>query len=116
MDGAAPDPVVTAALQEIRASRGRLRIRRLAARVSTSERHLQRRFREHVGFTPKQLAGLERFRAAVRSMHREPRRPLHGIAVRCGYYDQPHFVREIRRYSGLTPTTLRSRLAAADPT
>lgn len=36
--------------------------------------------------------------------------PIAGIAVGCGFYDQPHFTRAFRRAYGLTPLAYRRRL------
>jgi methylphosphotriester-DNA--protein-cysteine methyltransferase len=61
-------------------------------------------FREHVGMSPKRYARLQRFRAIVDSVQRGRRVEWSRVAADCGFYDQPHLVREFRAFSGMTPT------------
>lgn len=77
-------------------------VARVARMLAISERQLERRFRARVGISPKRLASLRRFErgaqlaAASLSLTR--------AAVEAGYYDQPHFNREFRRFTGMTPS------------
>ena len=54
-----PAALVEAALTRTHASRGRLATRTLARELGTSERQLERAFREHVGLGPKRFARIE---------------------------------------------------------
>jgi methylphosphotriester-DNA--protein-cysteine methyltransferase len=66
-------------------------------------------FREHVGMSPKRYARLQRFRAVVDSVERGRRIEWTRVATDCGFYDQPHLVREFRAFSGMTPTDYAAR-------
>jgi AraC-like DNA-binding protein len=74
----------------------------VAAGVSSS--HLAQRFKELVGVTPKRLARTYRFAATVLAI--DPSGPVDwaSLAGRAGYFDQAHFGREFRAFTGLTPT------------
>jgi len=61
-------------------------------------------FREHVGMSPKRYARLQRFRAVVEGVHRNETVEWTRVAADCGFYDQPHLVREFRDFSGMTPS------------
>jgi AraC-like DNA-binding protein len=74
-----------------------------AERTFVSERALQRRFAEHVGYGPKTLQRVLRFQRFLRAA---PRVPLARAATLAGYADQPHLTREARRLAGLTPRRL----------
>lgn len=79
----------------------------LAERLDVSTRTLDRRFRRAVGRTPADALRRERAHLA-QGMIRDTRLPLAQIAARCGYADQAHLTREIRRIHGVTPTGLRT--------
>jgi AraC-like DNA-binding protein len=77
----------------------------VAARVYLSERQLQRRFVERVGYGPKVFQRVARFQRAARRL-RSDGAGLAGAAAWAGYADQAHLTRESRRLSGLTPREL----------
>ena len=72
--------------------------------IGLSPRRLGTIFREHVGMSPKRYARLQRFRAAAESARRGGRVEWSRVAADCGFYDQPHLVREFREFSGMTPS------------
>jgi AraC-like DNA-binding protein len=69
-----------------------------------SQRRFGSVFREHVGMSPKRYARLQRFRAVVDSIQRGARVEWSRVAADCGFYDQPHLVREFREFAGMTPS------------
>ena len=68
-------------------------------------------FRREVGVAPKAFARVQRFQSAVRTIGGSTREvDWADVALRCGYYDQGHFIHDFRDFSGLTPGAyLRSR-------
>jgi transcriptional regulator GlxA family with amidase domain len=74
--------------------------------VFVSERELQRRFIEHVGYGPKTLHRVLRFQRFLRQAA-SAQVDLAGAAALAGYADQAHLGRETRRLAGLTPRQLR---------
>jgi AraC-like DNA-binding protein len=81
----------------------------LRAVTGISPTRLATLFREQVGVTPKRFARLHRFRRALEMLH-EGAHALADLALRAGYYDQPHFAREFREMAGLTPSEFLSSL------
>ncbi len=77
----------------------------LAAIACLGKKQFERSFRSQVGINPKEYARIVRFQRALALM-RSGESGLGQIAYACGYSDQSHFIREFRRFSGLTPTTL----------
>ncbi len=73
-----------------------------ASRVSTT--HMALRFKEIIGVTPKRLARAYRFTAMVLAI--DPAEPVDwaDLAVGAGYFDQAHFSRDFREFTGFTPT------------
>lgn len=99
---AASDAAVVAAVQGLRASHGGASLDALCARLGTTPRTLQRRFRAQVGISPKLLARILRFQRVFHVWQREPRR-LARVAVQVGYFDQSHMIRDFRQFAGQPP-------------
>jgi AraC-like DNA-binding protein len=90
------------------------RVGELSAAVGLSERQLLRRFREAVGYGPKTLDRVLRFRRllGVASATEDP--DLAALAATCGYADQAHLSRDCARLSGMSPRALLERWAARE--
>jgi len=91
-------------VEEISSGAGRTSVRLLARRLHVSERHLERVMRRDVGLAPIVLARILRLQRVLQLMRRRPGCPLGEVAVRAGYFDHSHMVREFRRIVGCTPT------------
>ena len=102
-----PDPVVRAATTLL--AGGSAGVAEVAERVYVSERQLQRRFTERIGYGPKTFQRIARFQRALGQLGREGAGPgLAGAAASAGYADQAHLTRETRRLAGLSPRELVS--------
>jgi AraC-like DNA-binding protein len=108
-DAPEPRPDVVRALRRLEETDGRIRVEALAAELRCSRKHLLAQFREHVGPGPKTVARLLRFNRLLRLVAREQEPDWAGLAGRCGYYDQSHLHREVRRLAGCTPGELARR-------
>jgi AraC-like DNA-binding protein len=109
----AGDPLVAHALKLLASSPSTTRaacstrpihVAEVARLLGLSERQLERRFLERVGVTPKRFATLRRFERAVAFTRTAP--SLTAVALDAGYYDQSHFIREFRRFTGVSPGAL----------
>nr|MBX2818955.1 hypothetical protein [Rhodothermaceae bacterium] len=56
--------------------------------------------------SPKQFLMLNRFRLAVEAIPSASETDWFDLVVNFGYYDQNHFIKEIKRFSGFTPIEL----------
>lgn len=65
-------------------------------------RTLQRRFMDYLGVSPRQHLRYLRFERA-RQLLEQPGSRAADVALAAGYSDQAHFVREFRRFAGVTP-------------
>jgi AraC-like DNA-binding protein len=99
-----PDPEVAWAWRRIVATRGRVRVDRLAVEVGWSRKRLWSRFGAQLGLAPKRAATLVRFDHAAHRLvagHEVAR-----VAADGGYTDQSHLHREVMAFTGVTPTGL----------
>ncbi len=104
------DTVVARAWDALDAAGGALRMGRLADELGTPRTHLATRFRRELGLSPRDAARVLRLERAVAALRADPSADLAGLAVTCGWYDQPHMHRDVRRLARCTPAELRARV------
>lgn len=107
---ARPDPLVAAAVALIERTQAMMRIEELTRRIGLSQSALERRFRRLVGVSPRRFASLVRLQNVVRL--REAGADLTTIAHAAGYSDQPHFIKDFKRFAGLAPGSFFARAVA----
>ena len=71
--------------------------------LNMSVRNFERRFAEQVGIPPKMFVKLVRFNKAMSIKLAEPDKNWTAIVYECDYFDQLHFIKDFRQYTGLTP-------------
>lgn len=79
-------------------------VRELADHFNLSERQFERKFKEYAGFTPKKYLRLVRFGEACNRYKEAEFKTLSKIALSCGYYDQSHFIKDFKDFSGYLPS------------
>lgn len=78
----------------------------LAQTTNLSQRQLERMTKRHYGMPPKKLARKYRaLRAAQALAHGDS---LDDTGLALAFYDQSHLIREVKQFTGLTPTQLRA--------
>jgi AraC-like DNA-binding protein len=88
---------------------GSIKIDDLAEALKTNSKMIERRFLREIGITPKRLCRIARFQETARLISVSGVRNWADLAVDAGYFDQSHFIKEFKKYSGLTPTRLVER-------
>lgn len=83
-------------------AKGRIRVNQLAKDHFLSERQFERRFLEVSGLSPKLFGRITRFQAAM-AQYGTGKKSLAAVAYETGYYDQSHFIRDFREFSGHLP-------------
>jgi AraC-like DNA-binding protein len=107
---ARPDPLVAAAVASIERTSARVRIETLAETIGLSQSALERRFRRLVGASPRKFASLVRLQHVLRL--RDTGVDLTTIAHAAGYFDQSHFIKDFKRFTGLSPASFFAHAAA----
>jgi AraC-like DNA-binding protein len=95
------DLLVLSAISMIYKSKGNIRIKDLAKALHSSQSPLEKRFRGKVGTSPKKFSSLVRFKNSID--HYRPDRSLTDLSYEMGFYDQAHFIKEFRNFTGDSP-------------
>ena len=96
-----PDPLLIHAVATIQADQGSTVIHQLAQSLHISQDAFEKRFRRSVGTAPKQFARIVRFRHLIR-IHQSGQH-LTDLAYEGNYFDQAHFIKDFRSFTGQTP-------------
>jgi AraC-like DNA-binding protein len=78
-------------------------IENVASRYGITSRYLQKVFLHHSGITPKLYAKIDRFQNSLVLLG-QGKHSLTSIAYTCGYFDQSHFIREFKSFTGVPPS------------
>lgn len=76
----------------------------VASRYGITSRYLQKLFLQYTGLTPKLYSKITRFQNSLRLVNNKKDLSLTSIAYDCGYFDQSHFIREFKSFTGITPS------------
>jgi AraC-like DNA-binding protein len=99
--------VVSWAVRRIEETGGVVDLRGLARELGYSQKHVIAMFRDQVGIPPKLLARIIRFDRLVQHLRHGGGGTWADLALEFGYYDQAHLVRDVRHFTGITPTEMR---------
>jgi AraC-like DNA-binding protein len=102
----ARDPGVDAAANAVRTvleNASVCTVEDLVERVGSSQRSLQRLFRNYVGVSPKWVIRRHRLQQAAERAAQGRRVDWAALAVELGYFDQSHLIKEFRRQLGCSP-------------
>jgi AraC-like DNA-binding protein len=102
LNGQQTDRLVAAAIEKIYAAKGLVRIQELTRALYISTDAFEKRFRRAVGATPKQFSSIVRMKALISQASHED--TLTQIALSAGYFDQAHFNKAFKLFTGQTPT------------
>ncbi len=77
----------------------------IAQSFGYNKRQLYRIFLKYYGVSPKVLLNILRLHLCL-TLLLEEKEGLSAIAHYCGFYDQSHFIKEIKKYTGISPIQL----------
>jgi len=87
-------------------------VKDLAESACLSYKQFSRIFTEYIGATPKEFLRVVRYQRAVYMLQNNREKDQTELALDCGYYDQPHLIKEFKTFSGYTPNEY---MAICDP-
>ncbi len=106
-----PNPVQQA-IEALTAANGSADLENTARQANLSPRQFRRRCLEESGLTPKHLCRVLRFRHACRVARASNRPNWSDVALETEYFDQAHFIRDFREFTGFTPMAVFSNTRA----
>ncbi|HVY75469.1 MAG TPA: helix-turn-helix domain-containing protein [Puia sp.] len=99
------DQLVVEAVKLIYESKGTIRIIDLNRKLLISQSPLEKRFRKLVGTTPKKFASIVRFNTVLNAIDKV--KSLTDICYENHFFDQAHFIKDFRQYTGDTPENFK---------
>ena len=82
---------------------GQLSIDELSDKLNINRRQLERKFATVVGVSPKQLSKIIRLQATLKMIADDKFTCLTSVAYSGNYYDQAHFIKDFKEFTGVSP-------------
>jgi AraC-like DNA-binding protein len=99
----ATDRITRAGVDALLQVNGAVSVNTLSEQLHISRRQLERRFADAIGISPKQMAKIIRLQAALKMLRQQPTLSLTALAHENGYYDQAHFIKDFKEFTGMPP-------------
>ena len=97
-------------IEEIIASKGRIAIKELEKKTGYSSRWLNMKFNDKLGVSPKNLSSIIRFRQYYQAFISGNEKSFFRNDFYELYYDQSHFIKDFKRFTGLPPTKYEKQI------
>lgn len=99
------DKLIVEAIKLIYQTNGTIRIKELNERLSISQSPFEKRFRKVVGTTAKKFASIIRFNTVLD--HLNSSKTLTEICYENNFFDQAHFIKDFKQFTGDTPENFK---------
>ncbi len=97
----ANDELVNLAVTFIKQHAGNIKITTLVEKLNISQSQFEKRFRKMVGASPKKFASIVRLKHILNTSSK--RNSLTELGLDAGYFDQAHFIKDFKSFTGETP-------------
>lgn len=97
------DDIFDACIQKIKSTNGKVTIGDLEKYTGYSARWLNMKFDERIGVSPKNLCAITRFQFVYHTLVNNPKAMINNKGYYQIYYDQSHFIKEFKRFTGMPP-------------
>ena len=97
------DNVVKSTIETILNVNGQFSVNEYSLQNNINRRQLTRKFSSTIGLSPKQLSKTIRIQTALKSLLTKKVNRLTDLAYENEYFDQAHFIKEFKEFTGLTP-------------
>lgn len=103
MNAATIDHIIRSTVQTILSSNGQYSVDELSRQMNITRKQLERKFSVAVGLSPKQLSKIIRLQATLKLLLNDQFTSLTTLAYKGEYYDQAHFIKDFKEFTGATP-------------
>jgi AraC-like DNA-binding protein len=109
-DNGQRDLLVERSLDYINQNVGAVTVSDICSTLNISERILQRRFADVIGMSAQTYIRVKRVNEAIRLMKSGNYDRLIDVATALNFYDQSHFIKDVKALSWLSPTSLKQKI------
>jgi len=95
--------LINKGLEFIKHSNAQISVTELSAKLLTTNKNLERKFSKYLGKSTKQIIKLIRFQEILNNFSEKSNQNFLNCAFENGYFDQSHFIKDFKAYSGFTP-------------
>lgn len=101
--------LITRAIELIEANYGHIEITELSEQLGVSDRTIRTHFYDYIGCSPKEYLRIVKLKQVIFQMKHSESSLTH-IAYDNNYFDQSHFIREVKGITGQSPNKLRKEI------
>ncbi|WP_310555568.1 helix-turn-helix transcriptional regulator [Flavobacterium sp.] len=95
--------IIKSSIETIMELNGQLSIDDLSDSLKINRRQLERKFSTVIGLSPKQLSKIIRIQATLKMLNNKEFTNLTSIGYESNYYDQAHFIKDFKEFTGISP-------------
>lgn len=99
------DRLIVEAIKLIYETKGNIRIKELNEKLFISQSPFEKRFRKVVGTSPKKFASIIRFNMVLNDF--QQLKSLSEICYENNFFDQSHFIKDFKQFTGDTPENFK---------
>ncbi|MDY8135394.1 helix-turn-helix domain-containing protein [Aquimarina sp. 2201CG5-10] len=98
------DNIVRTTVDTLLSTKGNTSISDILKGDLSKRRQLERKFVKQIGISPKQLGKVIRLQGALKMLLNNEGESLTNIAYENEYYDQAHFIKDFKEFTGVSPS------------
>lgn len=97
------DNIARSCVELIYQLKGQLSVDELSGHMNLNRRQLERKFSALIGLSPKQLFKIIRLQSTLKLLANNQFTSLTSLAHQGDYYDQAHFIKDFKEFTGISP-------------
>ncbi|TGK78686.1 helix-turn-helix domain-containing protein [Leptospira montravelensis] len=101
--------IVNYVVNQIQLQQGQFFIQEIFEDIGYSKRYIDKLFQAYVGVSPKLISSIERFQSIYKTWAKTDILHFQKLGLLDLYYDQSHFIKEFKKYTGHSPNQFTSK-------